>query len=116
MSSPAKNCFLRCCSNTHPDILLPDGESVVLGRGPTTKIKDKRCSREQLSIIANFKTYNVTVTQLGQNVSSINGTPVGRGKEMTAAHTDTVEILSGEYGHTIIFDPPPSAASERSPQ
>jgi len=40
-----RKCFLRCVEGTHPDILLADGEETHVGRGPETKIKDKRCSR-----------------------------------------------------------------------
>ena len=35
-------CFLRCLVASHPDIPLPHGEEVVLGRGKVTKIKEAR--------------------------------------------------------------------------
>ena len=44
----ADRCYLLCCENaSHEDIPLPDGESVVIGRGPVTKIKDQKLSRNQ---------------------------------------------------------------------
>ena len=35
-------CFLRCKGASHPDIPLPHGVEVVLGRGKITKIKEAR--------------------------------------------------------------------------
>ena len=63
--SMVDRCFLRCSSGSHPDILLPDCVRVVVGRGPNTRIKDKRCSREQLALTARYDGFSVDVEQVG---------------------------------------------------
>ena len=40
-------CRLYSCSNNEHQICIPDKKKVVLGRGPLTKIKEKKCSRKQ---------------------------------------------------------------------
>lgn len=43
----ATQCFLQCLNGSHDDILLEDLKPSIFGRMPHTKIKDKRCSKNQ---------------------------------------------------------------------
>ena len=42
MSNRVASCFLRCVKSSHPDIALPHGEQVIVGRGKVTRIKESR--------------------------------------------------------------------------
>jgi len=108
MSNRVASCFLRCVKSSHPDIALPHGEQVIVGRGKVTRIKESRCSREQIRFVSDCKGFTVSVTQVGVNSSSIRGEVVGFGETVLAKHKDIVEILSGQFSHQVIFNPSPS--------
>jgi len=42
-----RNCILRSVHNSLDAIILPHDEEVIVGRGPKTKITDRKCSRNQ---------------------------------------------------------------------
>ena len=103
----ASKCFLRCCRGLHPDILLSDLTQISVGRGPDTKIKDKRCSREQMALTANYQKYQVKLTQLGLNLGKFQEKELRKDESVVLRHGDKFDILSGEYQHKVIFDPAP---------
>jgi len=47
-------CFLTCVYGSHPDVFLPNGKAVVIGRMPELKLVDPLCSRSQLQLTANY--------------------------------------------------------------
>ena len=113
MSDEGTVCYLRCVSNSHPDIVLPHSQEVVLGRGEKTKIVDKRCSRTQLKLVADCLKKKVVVTQLGLNPSSCNDEQIGVGIDVTVYYKETLCFLEGKHKHIIIFNPPPSPGQKR---
>jgi len=109
-----RKCILRCKNATHNPIALPHNKNVIIGRSRDTKIKDKRCSKNQIELLANCETCSVTVRQIGANITSINGKPLKFGNTAYLEHRDSIEILSGEYFHIIEFEPPPEKLNVHS--
>lgn len=105
--------FLRCPKNSHPDIYLPDGESVFVGRSPLTKVKDSRLSRNQLEFKANYLKKNVEVKVRGHNKSALNGSICGRGENKTLELGQSVELLAGSYRRTLFYQEVKSIVKER---
>jgi len=58
----------------------------------------------------------VRLTQVGLNPSSVvtagAGQQVGHGNTVTIGHRDTVQFLSGQLDHMVLFNPPPTAYQE----
>ncbi|KAJ9586248.1 hypothetical protein L9F63_020110, partial [Diploptera punctata] len=102
-----RKCFLRCINNTHSPIILPHKEDVVVGRGPITKISDKKCSKSQVSLCADTEAFKVDVKCLGPNTCGVNGFSIKKDETYVLKHADRLELILGRYIHVIEFEPPP---------
>uniref|UniRef100_A0A8U8C8G4 PNK FHA domain-containing protein n=1 Tax=Geospiza parvula TaxID=87175 RepID=A0A8U8C8G4_GEOPR len=111
-------------------VALPDGQPVLLGRGPLTGVTDRKCSRRQVEIVANYAEGTARVTQLGVNPSSVGGSVLGRGGRGTLAPGQALLLVNGRYPLVLHFlgsphpkkrppsppqDPPPSHRAPPSP-
>ncbi|KAJ7370555.1 hypothetical protein OS493_031561 [Desmophyllum pertusum] len=103
-------CLAICCHKSHDPIPLPDGKNVFVGRGPLTKISDKKCSRNQVQLTANYLKKEVHVTQLGNNSSSAGGVNLNKGDSASLGPGGTFCLLGDSYGYFIHFN---SASSDR---
>ncbi|XP_005990983.1 bifunctional polynucleotide phosphatase/kinase [Latimeria chalumnae] len=96
-------CFLISVDKQHDPIPLLDDTPVILGRGPETRITDKKCSRHQVQLVADYKNRIVTVTQFGTNPSSVEEITLNRGGSTLLKEGQTLFIVNGLHPQTLLF-------------
>ncbi|PRD21280.1 UNVERIFIED_CONTAM: Pnkp [Trichonephila clavipes] len=121
-----KQCLLRSRNYKFHDVVLPDQVPVIVGRGPQTKIRDRKCSKNQdiyklvflkdslycpnfhlrqpkIQIIANYETKKAVIKQMGLNPSEINNKLLVLHEEIEVPDGTSVNLLKDDLKFTLEF-------------
>ncbi|XP_003222735.1 bifunctional polynucleotide phosphatase/kinase [Anolis carolinensis] len=102
-------CLLVSQDKRHDPIVLPDAITVILGRGPESRVTDKKCSRTQVELLANYAYRSVRVTQRGVNPTSVEEIHLRCGDSTTLQEGETLFLVNRLYPYHVRFEQDPSS-------
>ncbi|CAL1286760.1 unnamed protein product [Larinioides sclopetarius] len=98
-----KQCILRSRNYKFRDVLLPDQVPVIIGRGPQTKIRERRCSKNQVKITADYAERKAVIHQLGPNPSEVENKLLVCDTETEISDGASVNLLENDLKFTLEF-------------
>ncbi|CAH2318932.1 bifunctional polynucleotide phosphatase kinase [Pelobates cultripes] len=97
-------CFLKSVDGRHDPIPLPDGVEVILGRGPQTCITDRKCSKEQVELVANFEKRVIRVKQLAGNPTMVGEVRLKKGESALMKEDQVLLMVNSLHPYTMVFE------------
>ncbi|XP_038070218.1 bifunctional polynucleotide phosphatase/kinase-like [Patiria miniata] len=113
-----KICRLVCTDTgtSLKPVVLTNQEAVVLGRCPVTGILDKKLSRQQVEVKADFECRVLHLKQLSSSPSLIDGSSlILKDQETTIPNGGRFQLLNNKYEYRVIFPTPPALESKPKP-
>ncbi|XP_069486713.1 aprataxin [Ambystoma mexicanum] len=98
-----RECWLVSGDKPQQRIKLPHLETVAIGRGPKTEIRDKKCSRVQVQLKADYNKGYVTVKQVGVNPTSVDLVDIGKDQETKIRPQQILHIVNKLYPYRVEF-------------
>jgi len=93
--------FLRSVDGICPDILIKRDQPLILGRGPLTRIKDIKLSRQQVRIT--WSDSGIYVKQLADNSSYLNTRPLFKGEKAEMSENSILHLVSNRFPFKLIL-------------
>ncbi|XP_054720031.1 uncharacterized protein F21D5.5-like [Uloborus diversus] len=106
MSANAKvirSCILRSRNYKYRDVFLPDKTPTIVGRGLQTKIRERRCSKAQIQITADYSEQKASILQLGPNPSEIENKLVAAQEHIEVPNGASVNLIKDDLKYTVEF-------------
>ncbi|CAH2312052.1 bifunctional polynucleotide phosphatase kinase isoform X2 [Pelobates cultripes] len=97
-------CFLKSVDGRHDPIPIPNGVEVILGRGPQTCITDRKCSKEQVELLANFEKRVIRVKQLAVNPTMVGEVRLKKGESALMKEDQVLLMVNSLHPYTMVFE------------
>ncbi|KAI9561889.1 hypothetical protein GHT06_012851 [Daphnia sinensis] len=116
------SCKIVSCDSDNISIAVEHNKPLIIGRGPLTKIKDPRLSRNHIEVVADCEKGLLKVTFVGANACKVgNSTLKAKNETVKVKHGDVIELLENQYPFRVEFSPAinqqvKSEASSSSPE